>query len=355
MKVLLLGEYSGFHTNLKEGLQELDVETRLAADGDGFKKLDSDLALIRDFGNRFQNHVAYRLLDNLLRLKHFAGYDVAQMVAPYDVFHPRLKWLLIPLIAKLNERFFLSAAGTRDPAYIHALGKFSFTPYDEYTRYGLTAPEYPEFTQTDLRWHRRLLDLVDGVIPIMYEYAVGYEGHPKRRPTIPLPINTKKIQYRSNKPGRRLVISHGLNREVFKGTYIIQEALEDIRRRYPNDVEIILEGKMPLRDYLGILERSHIVIDQCRGYSYGMNALYSMSMGKVVFGGNEPEARREFGIESCPVVGIRPDKELIVAQVERFLAQPSLVESIGHESRVFTENVHGHVKVAAQYLETWKT
>lgn len=35
MKVLLVGEFSGFYLNLKQGLQELGVDVTLAANGDG--------------------------------------------------------------------------------------------------------------------------------------------------------------------------------------------------------------------------------------------------------------------------------------------------------------------------------
>ena len=37
MKILLMGEFSGFYLNLKQGLQELGAEVTLAANGDGWK------------------------------------------------------------------------------------------------------------------------------------------------------------------------------------------------------------------------------------------------------------------------------------------------------------------------------
>lgn len=49
MKVLLLGEYSGFYYNLKRGLQELGVEVDLFANGDGWKQIPgADKPLYRD-------------------------------------------------------------------------------------------------------------------------------------------------------------------------------------------------------------------------------------------------------------------------------------------------------------------
>ena len=64
MKVLLLGEYSGFYYNLKRGLQELGVEMELFANGDA--------SPIKRFYNKI-------ILPELQK-KQYSGYDVVQMV-----------------------------------------------------------------------------------------------------------------------------------------------------------------------------------------------------------------------------------------------------------------------------------
>ena len=40
MRVLLIGEYSGFFLNLKKGLEKLGVDCTLAANGDGWKAIE---------------------------------------------------------------------------------------------------------------------------------------------------------------------------------------------------------------------------------------------------------------------------------------------------------------------------
>ena len=48
MRVLLVGEFSGFYLNLKQGLQELGVDVTLAANGDGWKQIPgADIPLFR--------------------------------------------------------------------------------------------------------------------------------------------------------------------------------------------------------------------------------------------------------------------------------------------------------------------
>jgi len=45
MKILLVGEFSGVHNNLKMGLKALGHDVKLAADGDGFKKFGYDFRI----------------------------------------------------------------------------------------------------------------------------------------------------------------------------------------------------------------------------------------------------------------------------------------------------------------------
>ena len=43
MKILLLGEYSAIHKNLREGLISLGHEVNLASNGDGWKNIPRDI------------------------------------------------------------------------------------------------------------------------------------------------------------------------------------------------------------------------------------------------------------------------------------------------------------------------
>ena len=43
MRILLIGEYSGLHNSLKEGLEKNGHEVTLIGSGDGFKKYPMDI------------------------------------------------------------------------------------------------------------------------------------------------------------------------------------------------------------------------------------------------------------------------------------------------------------------------
>ena len=56
MKVLLIGEYSNLHNNLKKGLIDLGHEVTLVSFGDGFKDFSSDIRLSR---KKFSNSLSF--------------------------------------------------------------------------------------------------------------------------------------------------------------------------------------------------------------------------------------------------------------------------------------------------------
>ena len=77
MKVLLLGEYSGFHNNLKIGLETLGHQVSIAASGDGFKKLKVDI----DLGGTLSNNIGKfkRITYPFLKLNKLLNYDLVQL------------------------------------------------------------------------------------------------------------------------------------------------------------------------------------------------------------------------------------------------------------------------------------
>lgn len=130
--------------------------------------------------------------------------------------------------------------------------------------------------------------------------------------------------------------------------------MENIKEKYPDKVEIILDGNMPLEEYKKILKRANIIIDQCKSYSYGMNALYGMAMGKVVFSGNEAECRKEFKREDVPVINIKPNVKDIEGKIEYFVKNPELIFKIGEKSRKFVEEFHDCEVITSQYLKIFE-
>ena len=349
MKILLLGEYSALHQNLKEGLQELGHEAVVASNRDGFKRISVDISLDSELPSIFGK--LERKLKPLLSLNKMKGFDVAQLMNPF-IFHPKYfpSRFFYQKIKYHNNKFFMLAAGN-DAYFSHyARQKLEYSAPDELIK------GYPNYkSQSDLDFNQWMIEKVRGVIPIMYEYEVGYDSVPNRLPTIPIPINIEKIPYEENKVRKKLVVFHGLNRYEFKGTRHVEEAFEVLARKYPNDLELVIDGKMPLNDYLAVMRRTNVVIDQTYSYSCGMNAIYALAMGKVVLGGAEPESLISLGVDSTPVINLKPNAQSIIEKVEQLLEKRNQFEQLGYESRKFAEEVHDYKKIAQQYIDTWSS
>ncbi len=354
MKILLLGEFSALHKNLKEGLIELGHDAVVAAGGDGFKKIPTDISF--DFSSPFPGalkkiHYRYQLYSTVSQLK---GFDVVQMANPFifpSKYFPREA--LINSLIKNNNKVFLSGAGCDAYFWRYGRKQLKYGPFEETLKYDQNKTHSHLESEASFKFNEWLVNQVKGVIPIMYEYEASYSSSPKRLNTIPIPINIDKIEYKENTPGKKLVIFHGLNRYGFKGTRHVEEAFEYLSKKYPNDLELVIEGNLPLNEYLELMQRTNIIVDQMHSHSLGVNGVYALAMGKVVMGGAEPESLTSLGVNSSPVINVQPNAASLIEQIEKLLENKNNIAKLGYESRLFAEQVHSHTKVADQYINTW--
>jgi len=254
---------------------------------------------------------------------------------------------------KNNKRVFLLAAGSDWYFWKYGRERLAYGPFNDTLEYDLKTQKHPSENIDYMGFNEYIANKVDGIIPIMYEYEISYYGHKNLLNTIPIPININKIQYEANQALDKIVVFHGLNRFGFKGTRHVEEAFAILEKKYSNELELIIDGKMPLEKYLEVMRKTNIVIDQTNSYSLGVNGIYAMAMGKVVLGGAEPESLKALGLKSSPVINIKPNAQSIVEEIEKLLSNKKNIETIGKESRQFAEEVHGYIKVAKQYLDVW--
>lgn len=354
-KILLLGDYSALHKNLKEGLVALGHDVTLASSGDDWKNLARDIDLnYKNRKNKFLPRKIVNIIYPLIDLKQFKGFDVVQLINPLMFFNKRFpNKFHINQLLKNNSKTFILAAG--DDAYFWKFSRkeLKYGPFDDTLKYDYNKKSHMCELPRVFNLNKYIVDKCDGIIPIMYEYEVGYKNHTKLKNTIPIPMNIDKIKYKENIIGEKLVVFHGLNRPGFKGTMYVEKAFEILKGRYPDELELVIDGHMPLDEYLQFLERVNVVIDQTSSHSLGVNGVYSLAMGKVVLGGAEPESLISHNVTSSPVINILPNPESIVKAIEELLINKNEIPTLGLESRKYAENVHGHINIAKQYLKTW--
>lgn len=357
MRVLLIGEYSGFFLNLKKGLEKLGVDCTLAANGDGWKAIEG--ASFQLFNPSYRNifeKIFNLIIEPYISRKKLFGFDVVMVVNPL-IYSKLINMAMFSEIKKHSRKFFTSISGDCVSVYkSYENGSLGYYIYDDNP---VLIEQYnPHKLRAKLQMYveEATLKASDGIIPIMYEYALGVKNRVNCLQTIPLPFDASAVHYKPNKiENNKIVIAHGVIREECKGSSLIIEALDIIKKRYPDEVEILVEGKMPLKEYLKWLNKVNILVDQCKEHCYGMNALYAMSRGCIVLGGASENSLAEFGLESCPVVHIKPDVQQIVNQLEKVINCKQKFESMGWESRKFVETFHNCERIARLYLTAWNT
>lgn len=349
MKVLLLGEFSGFHKNLKEGLEKLGHSVCLISEDDGWKKIsgaDFKLLKYKDANTKFKKIV--NLLYPFVNFYKYKGYDVVHLINPFLFSNNKLTDYFINFIRKNNKVLTLSACGD-DPNYINSLKLFPYAPYKKSLLDNF-------YNHTQKRRFELILKSVNSIIPAVYDYTIGYRNSKKNQTFVPLPINLENIEYRENTVRGKVIIYHGITRADFKGSKYIIKAMKEIEKKYEDDVEIIITERLNYKEYENIINRCNVLIDQCKSLSYGMNAVIGLAKGKVVLSGAEKESL-EFFLpykEENPIINIKPDSKQIYKVLENVILNKKEVKEIGKKSRDYVEQVHDNVLVAEKYIDVWK-
>lgn len=370
MRILIIGEYSGFASNLKKGFLGLGHEVVLFSWGDGFKKIKSDYKedynidvsnfklfnytlkgswLIKyiiesfTFKMKIGNICKDRLFDAVLVLNlDFIRFD-SQFYKPYFTLK------MLKSVVKSPSDIYLSLCGN-EFVYNSFLSKMRKSNPDDVIKRQIP-------TKNEIRIFNSFSSHILNLIPVMYDYAEPYRqselaSNFNLHTTIPLPLDLANIQY-NNSVINKIVIFYGLNR-TSKGTIIICEALRRIKDKFQH-VEVIIDGNMPFSEYLKVICRANIIVDQCYSFSYGMNAIYSMAMGKVVLSGNEPECQLEFKRNDIPIINIEPDVNQIVNAIEDLILHPDKILDLSLKSRRFVEEFHESKIVAKRYIDIFDT
>lgn len=363
MKILLFGEYSGFFNSLKKGLLELDHEVFLASNGDSFKNFPSDYRW--DSKNKYVKRIS--ILDNLISLKNiykkrksFTGYDIVLIISPYQFsLHPFPNRLVYNFLIKNNKKVYLSGAGNSGIIFDYWINREG-DKYQKYMSGYFEETKHPELrkhrfynNKAMIQWEEEFMSKIDGYIPIWYEYAQPFRQIKNLKKTIRIPIVVEDFEYKPNRPTEKIVFLHGISRACKGGKYILQ-AFDNLREKYKDEAEFISAGGLPINEYLNLIDRTNVIVDDANSYSIAMNALFSMAKGKVVLGGAEEIANKELEYEHNPVFNITSDVVQIEKTLIYLIENRDQIEKIGLLSRQFVEKYHKSTDIARQYINLWE-
>lgn len=360
MRVLLLGEFSGIHQSLAIGLRAKGVEVVVASDGDGWKNYKRDIDLYRDFKKS-----SFLFLLRLLRvLPKLTGFDIVQLNSYKFLYVTPLFNLVVFRYLKLfNKNIFLGAHGM-DTYYINCAlaGKLKYSVFQV-----PSIQKDPHIQglrnivadKNEIRSNKKVATSVKGIVASSTGYYLSYMDDFSAKTTfIPLSVDTQKYGFKNticdttNKV--RFFVGKMKGRVVRKGTDIIHEVLQELKERYPNDVELTVVDSVPFDEYQELLNSSHVLCDQMYAYSIGLNGLIAQAKGLIVAGGADEAMYSALGEKvNKPIIDLNVSKEQMFKTFERLIKNKSSLKELALKNREFVVKHHDSRVVAERYLKFW--
>lgn len=377
MKILLIGEYSGLHNSLKDGLQLNGHSVTLLGTGDGFKNFPVDILVKSTIFEIPIFKLIAKIIDKLFKvslndieigvktffkIKKLKGFDVVQLVNENSFkTTPKLELLLLKVIKKNNKNIFLLSCGTDYKSIQYALDKkFRYsilTPYFNNFRLKNSYRHILKYNNKHFKkLHKYIYKNIKGVISSDLDYHIPLQEEDKYLGMIPNPINLSKIKYCSPEIDKKIVIFHGINtnNSIKKGNDYFKKAIEVIKKSHGNKIKYIEVHDLDYNEYIKSYDSCHIFLDQVYAYDQGYNALEAMAKGKVVFTGAEKEWLDYYNLtEDSIAINALPDVDYLVKKISILIDNPELLKSISISARKFIEDQHDYQNIAGAYVQKW--
>ncbi|MFN7045013.1 MAG: glycosyltransferase [Flavobacterium sp.] len=379
MKILLLGEYSRLHNSLKEGLIALGHEVTIVGCGDKFKKFPVDYSIyaricndnkIANFlfkGIRKVSGLDFEKIEKAIRfcllLPKLNNYQHVQLINSdaLETYPFLSRFLYKKLFQQIKNRSLL-ICGDETPVvdywFQNELKYSVLTPYFEdnslENQFQFPLKYRKENYRKTFNW---LKENCQKLITSDLDYEIPMQKMGFSTTFIPNPINTDKIVFQPLENTNKIIIFLGINRLSYikKGIIYFEKALEIIREKYADKVEIVVTENLPYSEYISIYNKAHIVLDQVFAYDQGYNALEAMAKGKVVFTGAETEFLNQYQLQEDEVcINALPNENEIAAKLSFLIEHPEKIMEISKNARNFIEKEHDYKTIAAKYLAYWE-
>ena len=378
MKILLIGEYSRLHNSLKEGLMALGHEVTIVGCGDKFKQFPVDFSIYARIcnNNKIANFLfksirkvigfnlekiekAIRFYLLLSKLNHYQHVQLINSDA-LETYPILSRFLYKKLFQNIQSRSLL-VCGDETPIIDYLFKKeFKYSVLTPYFEDNSIEKEFQfplKYRNDNYRktfnW---LVKNCQNLITSDLDYEIPMQKMGFQTTFIPNPINTDKIAFQNIGITDKIVIFLGINRLSYskKGIIYFEKALEIIREKYADKIEIIVSENLPYSEYISTYNRAHILLDQVFAYDQGYNALEAMAKGKVVFTGAETEFLNQYQLQADDVcINAEPNENEIAKKLSFLIEDPEKINKISKNARKFIEKEHAYKIIAEKYFTSW--
>ena len=365
MRILLLGEASWVHFNLRKGLRELGNDVTLVSNGNNFRNIPRDIDIARNpkWGKLGGLAVLWTLLRNIRKL---CGNDIVQ-IHNYQFITLGMGFnkFMIRFLKRHNRCLVKCCLGD-DPQTINM--QFEGVPhYSDTFWHG--KPQNVELNKERIEEQNKeecldcwkvATESSEALLPCLYEYYLAYDTPSFRSKLhyMPLPIQIPDdVEPKGRGEVIKVLVGVQRKREYMKGALKIAEFVEEASRRNPGKIEICYAENVPYAEYCEMLSATDVQVDQFYSYTPSMNSLAAMARGTVVIGGGEDEAYEFIGEKELrPIINVSPENsfEENVEIIEKALTVPGSVERLSRESILYARKHHDYRVVACQYESLYK-
>lgn len=361
MKILIVGEFSGFAKHLKNGFKKLGHEVTIVMTPDSFKKFKGDEDDIL-----YNTHwiLSGKPIKGTARFPHiFSSYRVREQLcnkyglsAPDIIFVINYSFITTSIFKPGTPLSFIKKWIEKGSKLI--MSECGSTPADCFNNQDFWKKRGRKLIMDDCRYSF-LLDHSDVIVPTIFSYyenLLAYNAHyrfniSKIHKCIPLPITVTKSIGINSCLGRKIVVFHGIIRPIDKGTPFIIEAMTRLEKEMPDRVVCVAKGGMPYDEYVKLFDRIDILVDQTYNNGWGMNAVIGAMNGKCVLTPCGPENSKNMGIPDIPFVRIGPDSNQIFDILKELVLNPERIDNLKISSQRFVEQYCESGIIAKRYLE----
>lgn len=381
MKVLLVGEYSGVHTQLAKSLRENGVDVLTINDGDAYKKFKNDINIGYHFYS--SKNIFFKRLLNLYyilllysglqgifqifkflsEIKKLKNFDVVQLINPVALsgFGSIVNIFFIRYLAKYNKNIFLCALGD-DYYWVKGsiLNKKQISMFTKIKLKYIYEYLHPFMYKYGFLYgflNKYAISKSKKIIPGLYDYYFYYKDFDKCTDIIPILVEKKEDIKPFRFDGYPIKVFHGWQpkKEARKGNDLFDQALMDLIKKHPLKVDYEIVGGVDYNTYIQSFNNSVIFLDQCYSMDRGVNALLGMANGKVVLSGFVKQLEEKYNTQFNPVVvHVNPDVSDIFMKLEELILNPEKMEEISKNSIKFIEKYHSKEVVLSAYFKIWK-